>query len=141
IVCDKPLGVSLAEYDTAVAAAATHGVALGINLVLRHHGLYRALHGLALSRVLGAPRRLAVENYADEAIGFGHEHWLWDPVRSGAWASAADIPGWALPPPVVARAYEVHTWARCAGERGARRPRPPLPTVPAGGRVPSVSRP
>ena len=76
IVCDKPLGVSLAEYDTAVAAAAARGVALGLNLVLRHHSLYRALHGLAQSRVLGAPRRLTVENYADEGRRFGPEHWL-----------------------------------------------------------------
>src|SRR5438067_13888405 len=91
IVCDKPLGVSLAEYDTAVAAAATHGVALGLNLVLRHHRLYRALHALAHRRVLGAPRRLAVDNYADEGRGFGPGHWLWDPARSGGLALAAEL--------------------------------------------------
>src|SRR2546423_4398346 len=44
IVCDKPLGVSLAEYDTAVAAAAARGVALGLNLVFRHHSRNRPLH-------------------------------------------------------------------------------------------------
>jgi predicted dehydrogenase len=96
IVCDKPLGISLAEYDTAVAAA--RGVALGLNLVLRHHRLYRAPHGLAQSRVLGAPRRLAVENYADEGRGFGLEHWLWDPARSGGLALASDIGGRGEPP-------------------------------------------
>src|SRR5881398_1307123 len=31
VVCDKPLGLTLAEFDRAVTAAAAHGVALGIN--------------------------------------------------------------------------------------------------------------
>ena len=116
IVCDKPLGVSLAEYDTAVAAAAARGVALGLNLVLRHHCLYRALHGLAQSRVLGAPRRLAVENYADEGRGFGPGHWLWDPARSGGLALASDIHWLDLATRLLGPAHEVHTWEHTAGE-------------------------
>jgi predicted dehydrogenase len=116
IVCDKPLGISLAEYDTAVAAAAARGVALGLNLVLRHHRLYRALHGLAQSRVLGAPRRLAVENYADEGRGFGPEHWLWDPARSGGLALASDIHWLDLAARLLGPAHEVHTWQHPAGE-------------------------
>ena len=116
IVCDKPLGVSLAEYDTAVAAAAARGVALGLNLVLRHHRLYRALHGLAQSRVLGAPRRLAVENYADEGRGFGPAHWLWNPARSGGLALASDIHWLDLATRLLGPAHEVHTWEHPAGE-------------------------
>src|SRR5919199_254899 len=116
IVCDKPLGVSLAEYDTAVAAAAARGVALGLNLVLRHHRLYHALHALAQSRVLGAPRRLAVENYADEARGFGPEHWLWDPARSGGLTLASDIHWLDLATRLLGPAHEVHTWDHPAGE-------------------------
>src|ERR687885_2160377 len=115
-VCDKPLGVSLAEYDTAVAAAAARGVALGLNLVLRHHRLYRALHGLAQSRVLGAPRRLAVENYADEGRAFGPEHWLWSPGRSGGLAFASDIHWLDLATRLLGPAHEVHTWQHPAGE-------------------------
>src|SRR2546423_3900362 len=116
IVWDKPLGVSLAEYDTAVAAAAARGVALGLNLVLRHHSLYRALHGLAHSRVLGAPRRLAVENYADEGRGFGPQHWLWNPARSGGLALASDIRWLDLDTRMLGPAHEVHTWEQPAGE-------------------------
>jgi predicted dehydrogenase len=121
IVCDKPLGVSLAEYDTAVAAAAARGVALGLNLVLRHHCLYRALYGLAQSRVLGAPRRLAVENYADEGRGFGPGHWLWDPARSGGLALASDIHWLDLATRLLGPAHEVHTWEYTAGEGGGPR--------------------
>src|SRR5437763_2323691 len=116
IVCDKPLGVSLADYDTAVAAAATGGVVLGLNLVLPHHRLYRALHGLAQSCVLGAPRRLAVENYADEARGFGREHWFWDPARSGGLALAADIHWLDLATRLLGPAHEVHTWEQAASD-------------------------
>src|SRR5256714_7064355 len=138
IVCDKPLGVSLAEYDTAVAAAAARGVALGINLVLRHHSLYRALHGLAQSRVLGAPRRLAVENYADEAIGFGHEHWLWDPARSGGLALASDIHWLDLATRLLGPAQEVHTWEHTAGECTGLGPRRLVTTAHLCGAVASI---
>jgi predicted dehydrogenase len=123
IVCDKPLGVSLTEYDTAVAAAAAHGVALGLNLVLRHHSLYRALHALAQSRVLGAPRRLAVENYADEGRGFGPAHWLWDPARSGGLALASDIHWLDLATRLLGPAHEVHTWDYAGSECGGPGPR------------------
>src|ERR687883_1535523 len=121
IVCDKPLGVSLAEYDAAAAGAAARGVALGLNVVLRHHRLYRALHALAQSRVLGAPRRLAVENYADEARGFGPGHWLWDPARSGGLALASDIHWLDLATRLLGPAHEVHTWEHPAGEGGGPR--------------------
>lgn len=110
IVCDKPLGVSLGEFDTAVAAAAGRGVALGLNLVLRHHPLYHALAQIATSGVLGAPRRLAVENYADEAIGFGLAHWLWNPARSGGLALSADIHWLDLATRLLGPAYQAHAW-------------------------------
>src|ERR671922_2985892 len=138
IVCDKPLGISLAEYDTAVAAAAARGVALGLNLVLRHHRLYRALHGLAQSRVLGAPRRLAVENYADEGRAFGPEHWLWDPARSGGLALASDIHWLDLATRLLGPAHEVHTWEYAGGEGGVRGPRRLVTTAHPCGAVASV---
>src|SRR5437667_4702187 len=93
VVCDKPLGLTLAEFDRAVAAAAAHGVALGINLVLRHSPLYRAVQEIARSGALGALRRLAVENYADEVRASGPTHWLLNPARSGGLTLAADIHG------------------------------------------------
>src|SRR5205085_1192747 len=89
VVCDKPLGLSLTEFDRAVAAAAAHGVALGINLVLRHSALYEAVQELARSGVLGALRRLAVENYADEVRASGPGHWFLNPARSGGLTVAA----------------------------------------------------
>jgi predicted dehydrogenase len=138
IVCDKPLGVSLAEYDTAVAAAAARGVALGINLVLRHHDLYRALHGLAQSRVLGAPRRLAVENYADEGRAFGPEHWLWTPAQSGGLALACDIHWLDLATRLLGPAHEVHTWEHTGGECGVPGPRRLVTAAHACGAVASV---
>jgi predicted dehydrogenase len=138
IVCDKPLGVSLAEYDTAVAAAAARGVALGLNLVLRHHSLYHALHGLAQSRVLGAPRHLAVENYADEGRKFGPEHWLWDPARSGGLALASDIHWLDLATRLLGPAHEVHTWEHTASEGGVLGPCRLVTTAHPCGAVASV---
>jgi len=110
ILCDKPLGISLAEFDSAVAAAATHNVALGINLVLRHSGLYRALYDLTYSGMLGGARRVAVENYADEAVGFGPTHWLWNAASSGGLALAADIHWFDVATHLLGPAREVHTW-------------------------------
>jgi len=122
VVCDKPLGVSLAEFDTAVSAASAHGVALGLNLVLRHSTLYGALHDLAHSGALGGARRLAVENYADEAIGFGPEHWLWDATRSGGLALSADIHWLDLATRLLGPADGTQTWETRAGlEAGPRR--------------------
>jgi predicted dehydrogenase len=110
VVCDKPLAPTLAEFDIAVAAAATHRVALGINLVLRHSPLYGALQKLACSGALGSLRRLAVENYADEACGFGPAHWLWNPARSGGLALASDIHWLDLATRLLGPVREVHTW-------------------------------
>ncbi len=110
VVCDKPLGVSLAEFDTVVTTASARGVALGINLVLRHHPLYVALHNLCASGVLGAPRRLAVENYADEGIGFGPAHWFWNRAHSGGLALAADVHWFDLATRLLGPARAVQAW-------------------------------
>jgi predicted dehydrogenase len=110
ILCDKPLGISLAEFDAAVAAASAHGVSLGINLVLRHNSLYSALYDLAHSGALGWARRVAVENYADEAMGFGPEHWLWNPSHSGGLALAADIHWLDVATRLLGPAHEVSAW-------------------------------
>jgi len=134
IVCDKPLGVSLAEYDTAIAAAAARGVALGLNLVLRHHSLYRALHALAQSRVLGAPRRLAVENYADEVRASGPGHWFLNPARSGGLTLAADIHWLDLATRLLGPVRDVQTWETGA-DVGSRRL---VTTAHAAGAVASI---
>ncbi len=110
VVCDKPLGVSLNEFDSAVAAAAAHNVALGVNLVLRHHPLYGALRTLSASGVLGRPRRVAVENYADEGVGFPAGHWLWNPAQSGGLALAADVHWFDLAARLLGPAYEINAW-------------------------------
>ncbi len=136
ILCDKPLGVSLAEFDSAVAAAATHGVALGINLVLRHNGLHKALANLAHSGVLGNPRRVAVENYADEAAGFAPDHWLWNPACSGGLALAADIHWLDVAARLLGPAYEVHTWG--TGPTDGVGPRRLVTTAHGQGAVASV---
>jgi len=110
VVCDKPLGVSLAEFDTVVTTASARGVALGINLVLRHHPLYITLHHLCASGVLGTPRRLAVENYADEGIGFGPAHWFWNRAHSGGLALAADVHWFDLATRLLGPARVVQAW-------------------------------
>lgn len=136
ILCDKPLGVSLAEFDTAVAAAAAHGVALGLNLVLRHNGLYRALYDLTYSGMLGRARRVAVENYADEAMGFGPTHWLWNPASSGGLALAADIHWLDVATRLLGPAREVHTWG--TGQAEGVGPRRLITTAHEHGTVASV---
>jgi predicted dehydrogenase len=113
-------------------------VALGLNLVLRHHPLYRALHGLAQSRVLGAARRLAVENYADEGRGFGPVHWLWDPARSGGLTLASDIHWLDVATRLLGPAHEVHTWEHIGGECGGPGPRRLVTAVHPCGAVASV---
>jgi predicted dehydrogenase len=88
--------------------------------------------------VLGAPRRLAVENYADEASGFGPEHWLWDPARSGGLALASDIHWLDLATRLLGPAHEVHTWEHTAGECGGPGPRRLVTTAHPCGAVASV---
>ncbi len=136
ILCDKPLGVSLAEFDMAAMAASTHGVALGLNLVLRHNALYGALHDLVRSGVLGCARRVAVENYADEAVGFGAGHWLWNPSSSGGLALAADIHWLDVATRLLGPAHEVNTWG--AGHAEGVGPRRLITTAHAQGAVASV---
>ena len=136
ILCDKPLGVSLAEFDSAVAATTTYGVALGINLVLRHNSLHGALANLAQSGVLGSPRRVAVENYADEAAGFTPDHWLWNPACSGGLALAADIHWLDVAARLLGPAHEVHTWGTGLAEGVG--PRRLVTTAHARGAVASV---
>jgi predicted dehydrogenase len=80
VFCEKPLALTLEEADAMIAAARAANVALGVNYVMRHHILYRLLLRLAASGVLGTPRTLAFENYA-QTVPAGH--WFWDPARSG----------------------------------------------------------
>src|ERR671937_610329 len=86
VVCDKPLGLTLTEFDRAVAAAAAHGVALGINLVLRHSALYEAVQELARSGVLGGLTLAADIHWLDLATR------LLGPVRDvQTWEPGADV--------------------------------------------------
>jgi predicted dehydrogenase len=134
VVCDKPLGLSLTEFDRAVAAAAAHGVALGINLVLRHSALYEAVQELARSGVLGALRRLAVENYADEVRASGPGHWFLNPARSGGLTLAADIHWLDLATRLLGPVRDVQTWETGA-DVGSRRL---VTTAHAAGAVTSI---
>jgi predicted dehydrogenase len=136
VVCDKPLAPTLAEFDLAVAAAAAHGIALGMNLVLRHSPLYGALQKLARSGVLGPLRRLAVENYADEARAFGPAHWFCNPARSGGLTLAADIHWLDLATRLLGPVREVHTWEPELGADGG--PRRLVTTAHAAGAVASI---
>src|SRR5256714_507164 len=96
-------------------AGGVGGIGLGASCRL-FPGAYVTLPRLAQSGVLGAPRRLAVENYADEGRGFGPEHWLWDPARSGGLTLASDIHWLDLATRLLGPAHEVHTWEHTAGE-------------------------
>ena len=127
----------MVDSTAAFVVLPTASVALGLNLVLRHHRLYRALHGLAQSRVLSPPRRLAVENCADEGRGFGPWHWLWDLARSGGLALASDIHWLDLATRLLSPAHEVFTWDHPAGE--GLGPRRLVTTAHPCGAVASVS--
>jgi predicted dehydrogenase len=80
IFCEKPLALSLAEADTAIALCRSARVALSIDYVMRYHPLYRLLIRLTRSGLLGEIRRLTFDNAA-KAVG--SEHWFWQETKSG----------------------------------------------------------
>jgi predicted dehydrogenase len=55
-----------------------------------------------------------VENYADEALVCGPEHWLWNPARSGGLALAADIHWLDLATRLLGPAQAIQTWQPAA---------------------------
>lgn len=136
VICEKPLGLSLQDFDMAQAAAVRHDVVLSINLVLRHDLLHQAAGALVQDGVLGRPYRVSVDNYADEAIGRGPEHWLWHPARSGGLALAADVHWFDVVCRLLGPAQAIQTW-QLAAEVGVG-PRHLITTAHPAGAVASI---
>ncbi len=82
VLCEKPLALSVAQADEMLDAAATQGVIVPVNFVLRYSPVTDAVRSIITSGVLGKPLHAVFENFAqDETLG--PHHWFWDRQISG----------------------------------------------------------
>jgi predicted dehydrogenase len=82
VLCEKPLGLSVADADAVVTAAREANRLAVANLLQRYNPLARAVGEVLRRELLGAPLRVAIENLAaDERLPPGH--WFWDRDTSG----------------------------------------------------------
>jgi predicted dehydrogenase len=82
VFCEKPVALTEPDADDVRAAVLAGGRAFVVDHVLRYNPLLAALCRLREAGLLGAVRRLAVENdAADEDLP--PRHWFWDEAVSG----------------------------------------------------------
>jgi predicted dehydrogenase len=82
VLCEKPLALTLDDADAVLDEAASRGLVLAVNFVMRYDPVCEAVKRLADSRVLGEPLFAQFTNCAkDEDLPPGH--WFWDRARSG----------------------------------------------------------
>ncbi len=73
VLCEKPLGLNVAEAERMVAACAKAGVKLGVGLLMRFHACHREALGLVRAGAIGRPV-------------FGRAQLsCWYPPMAGAW--------------------------------------------------------
>jgi predicted dehydrogenase len=80
VLCEKPLALSLSDADGMLCVSRETGSALGIDYVMRHHPAFRLLSSLASSGLLGSPRDVSLQNFAQS---LPKDHWMWDQEVSG----------------------------------------------------------
>lgn len=82
LFCEKPLALNLPGAEALVHEAATRGLRLTVNYVMRHNPFWQAAARLAASGLLGALRHMDLANFA-AGLELPEDHWFWDKRRSG----------------------------------------------------------
>jgi predicted dehydrogenase len=82
VLCEKPLATTTAAAELMLRTAQRQDVRLGVDFMMRHGPLWRPVHQILASEVLGAPVRADVLNCAGDD-GLPGDHWFWDERRSG----------------------------------------------------------
>ncbi len=82
VLCEKPIATTGADAQRMIDAAAERDLRLGVNFVMRHGPLARAITRLIESNALGAPLRGVFTNLAGDS-GLPPGHWFWDEAVSG----------------------------------------------------------
>jgi len=82
VVCEKPLALTAAAAEEAVAAARRANRLLVANHMLRYSALLEAVQQIVQKGVLGEARHAFFENYAEDER-LPADHWFWDRSRSG----------------------------------------------------------
>jgi len=98
VICDKPLGVSLAEGEALAALAQAHGRLFALTHTYSGYPMLRHARELVASGAIGAMRMLHVEYAQDwmaeadkQAAAFQAADWHNDPRRAGPTGCAGDI--------------------------------------------------
>jgi predicted dehydrogenase len=82
VLCEKPLGLGLAEVDELVELASHSGRILAVNHLLRYNELLVTVKRILGECLLGQPIRAFLENYAEDEQ-LPPEHWFWNSDQSG----------------------------------------------------------
>ena len=82
VLVEKPLAVTLEDAREILATRDRTGRATGIDFIMRFNPLLQTLRELTQNGIFGKLRRVAVENYAQDAQ-LPLDHWFWNPERSG----------------------------------------------------------
>lgn len=91
VVCEKPLGISLAEADRMATLAAAAGVVATVPFVYRFHPLVREIRARAQAGEFGAWNLLHGHYLQDWLLSAGTTNWRVDPAHGGASRAFADI--------------------------------------------------
>jgi predicted dehydrogenase len=91
VVCEKPLGVSLAEADQITAAAERAGVVATVPFVYRYHPVVREIRARAQAGEFGPWNLLHGHYLQDWLLSAAASNWRVDPVLGGASRAFADI--------------------------------------------------
>ncbi len=91
VVCEKPLGVSIAEAERMAALAAAAGVVATVPFVYRYHPVIREIRARAAAGEFGAWNLLHGHYLQDWLLSPGASNWRVDPAQGGASRAFADI--------------------------------------------------
>lgn len=91
VLCEKPLGVSLADAQKAAAAAEKTGLVNTIPFTYRFHPIARELHARVQSEEFGAPNLIHGSYLQDWMLDPQASGWRVDPVAGGPSRAFGDI--------------------------------------------------
>ncbi|WP_240796550.1 Gfo/Idh/MocA family oxidoreductase [Streptomyces sp. RFCAC02] len=91
VVCEKPLGTTVAEAEAMAEAARGTGVVTAVPFVYRYHPVVREIRARRLAGDLGTPYALHGSYLQDWLLSPGATSWRVDPAAGGASRAFADI--------------------------------------------------
>ena len=91
VVCEKPLGISLAEAERMTALAAAAGVVATVPFVYRYHPMVREIRARAQAGAFGTWNLLHGHYLQDWLLSPAASSWRVDPAQGGPSSAFADI--------------------------------------------------